>query len=762
MSKRTIHLKPTDKVCWNFLCKNRKKSFMVQLFLMQALVTLPSCLHAFVILPKPSPVSFSSSTRINLPSISQTQLSLNFFSKDESKDVQKASKSSRNSKKDLTRDCRVRIGSNVGSGSYGTVHLCQFLNKGNREDTVPYIAKRAWTEVDLLRRSKLDNDDAEIDDIDNDLGEKEKKKNRPREKAKRCEYYFHVEQHCFQKLNSLFEDQSGTQQTIQFPKYCGTYIDQEENHPWLVFDLISRRGQDEPALTLADAIKYDWSDQHESYSSNTKSHDHLFEIYQALNLSEKHEKSNKDESKVNFTLDTVMESLLNLMTQMHSKNIVHRDVKPSNLLCDPKTNQLILMDFGSAADMDPPSNQSMGSSLFSSLGIDASGGRIGLDSKDNIVAISPIYAAPELFVQWNKSPLSFDVFSCALLFCQLLFNLLEERSDAAFHQQLSENKYDLDLWLQQEFYKAKMRPRGIEDALIYLGERPGLWNLLREMLHINPERRISSNKALNRFQTILEQKKLGDYIDVERGDNDIEVVDGAFFQSVLDSMEICDVFPPEMESFDAGISSSLLNVRKASSTNILVEDEDDNFKTALIPKMIPRPLHYIATFQRSSSLGLILSEADSNENAEDEESISPKQLALWGQGIYDAEPGEVFIKSIVEGGQADSPEFKNIFQIGDRLRGVGDLPFLGGGFENVVTMLSNQPKNAKTVKLQFDRKSALLPDTISMGDSDSSASDEKKKNFVKPTGHNFVKIADQGAYSVRGRRKTQEDAFGEN
>ena len=48
---------------------------------------------------------------------------------------------------------------------------------------------------------------------------------------------------------------------------------------------------------------------------------------------------------------------------------------------------MVLIDFGSAADMDPPS-------------IGAFGKRIGLD--DTIVAISPIYSAPETFVKLGE------------------------------------------------------------------------------------------------------------------------------------------------------------------------------------------------------------------------------------------------------------------------------------------------------------------------------------------------------------------------
>jgi hypothetical protein len=96
-------------------------------------------------------------------------------------------------------------------------------------------------------------------------------------------------------------------------------------------------------------------------------------------------------------------------------------VKPGNLLC--ANEQLRLFDFGSAADLDPsPAPPGIGS-LFS-------GGtrRVGYD--EGFAAISPVYCAPEIFVKVNENPLSFDVFSAGLIMSQLMFNLLDERSES--------------------------------------------------------------------------------------------------------------------------------------------------------------------------------------------------------------------------------------------------------------------------------------------------------------------------------------------
>lgn len=96
-------------------------------------------------------------------------------------------------------------------------------------------------------------------------------------------------------------------------------------------------------------------------------------------------------------------------------------VKPGNLLC--ANQKLRLFDFGSAADLDPSPAPSGIGSLFS-------GGtrRVGYD--EGFAAISPVYCAPEIFVKVNDNPLSFDVFSAGLIMSQLIFNLLDERSES--------------------------------------------------------------------------------------------------------------------------------------------------------------------------------------------------------------------------------------------------------------------------------------------------------------------------------------------
>ena len=64
----------------------------------------------------------------------------------------------------------------------------------------------------------------------------------------------------------------------------------------------------------------------------------------------------------------------------------------------------------------------------------------------------------------------------------------------------------------------------------------------------------------------------------------------------------------------------------------------------------------------------------------DEEEDNP----LWKEATKDVVMGEVFVKEVVPGGQADE---LGIFEVGDRLQGIGELTFTDGGFERAVEMV---------------------------------------------------------------------------
>jgi serine/threonine protein kinase len=492
-------------------------------------------------------------------------------------------------------DTKFEVGQEIGRGSYGTVHLVSLEEDGN---TNTFIGKRPWKQDELK--------DA---------------KDSPKERASRCFYYWQVEDHCFAKIPPH----------PQLPPYFGTRRT-SDNTDWMIFGLV---GDDKgtPAPTLSDLMKLDGDSPQD-----------LINVGQALGCSTYSE-----------TLDTTLEALLTVLEHVHANKIVHRDVKPSNLLVHNGT--LLLMDFGSAADLEPTGFPQK---------------RRGLETGSR-VAVSPIYCAPEVFIDVFDHPTAFDMFSSGLLICQLVFSFLEERMDAAFRQQLGETDWDLNSWLSNEL-GSSLRPSGLDHALEYLAERQGLWTLLEHMLSEDPWKRPTATQALKRWRRILEGEG---------------PEDGPFFNMVIESMETCAI------------------------------------------PTVSRPLHFVATFARSQSLGLVLSEMD------DEEEDNP----LWKEATKDGVPGEVFVKEIVEGSQAEE---LGIFEIGDRLQGIGELTFTAGGFERAVEMLQDQPRAASNVRLHFDRirvrGNAAIP--------------------MIPSPDVEIHIEDLGAWSAKGKRKAQEDAFG--
>lgn len=233
----------------------------------------------------------------------------------------------------------------------------------------------------------------------------------------------------------------------------------------------------------------------------------------------------------------------------------------------------------------------------------------------------------------------------------MLFQFTDERTDAGFHQQLIAADWNLDTWLQAEM-QGKVVPIGLDDALLVLQKRPGLWRLLQDMLTSNPSNRISSMEALERWENI------------QQGVVDAKF-DGAFLMDVLESLDTCIVPPEPSTLFDDELSATMLISRQ-------------------------RPLHFVASFQRNNPLGLVLAESseswdyDEEEEDDEDDSIRRQNQQLWEQASSNALPGEVFVKGIVKGGQADR---MGVFLVGDRLQGVGELPLSEGGFEKAVTLV---------------------------------------------------------------------------
>ena len=187
------------------------------------------------------------------------------------------SSSSSSSKQNGLDASSITILDKIGSGSYGTVHYCQFnyensssnSNKKEHDDPTThdqnniafYVAKRAWTlaEVQEMNEKQSLNSYHGID-YENDGVTKEISKDslvtttttasststlkKLKEKVKRCNHYLNVEEHCLLKMQSKQSNKNNNDDDDDdgkkhLPNYVGRFQDCTDGHEWLVFDLIT-------------------------------------------------------------------------------------------------------------------------------------------------------------------------------------------------------------------------------------------------------------------------------------------------------------------------------------------------------------------------------------------------------------------------------------------------------------------------------------------------------------------------------------------
>ena len=528
----------------------------------------------------------------------------------------------------------IQIGPHIGSGSYGTVHT---VFPDGRE----CVGKRAWTLQEIQQQAP------ELD------------KAKQKDRAQRCAYYWMVEQHCFAKMAAH----------PGLPQFQGVAID-EDGVSWMLFEKIKnsngQTGGGGGTPSLQDLMDLDLAD-HQVHAENR-----LLHLSAELGVT-----PDGDTEYLAQIIDTVIEQTLQVLIHIHDHAIVHRDLKPSNLLVS--NGRIALIDFGSAADLD-------------TAGVLKK--NIGLSEK---VAISPIYAAPELFVDASlpRTAVNFDCFSAALIFCQILFQYLDERTDAGFFRQLAEANYSLDAWLETELSQ-DVRSSGLEQGLSVLALRPGLWKLLQNMLLADPRDRLTSKDALNEWKKIMRRIETGTV------GNHYEL-DSHYLADVLESLDLCTLADMEAMAYPES-----------------------------------RPLHYVATFRRGVPLGLMLAESDTDPP----DDMKEEDRARWKTIQKEGAPGQVFVQGVVPGSQADEI---GIFQVGDQLQGVGELPLGEGGFEKALELIQDQPRGSKFITLHLDRRPSALSQAL--GD-------------LAPLNVDGLSIIrDQGAWSSRGRRGSQEDRF---
>ncbi|KAJ9163382.1 hypothetical protein P3X46_023057 [Hevea brasiliensis] len=195
----------------------------------------------------------------------------------------------------------------------------------------------------------------------------------------------------------------------------------------------------------------------------------------------------------NRIIQTIMRQILFALDGLHSTGIVHRDIKPQNIIFSEGSRSFKIIDLGAAADL-----------------------RVGINYIPKEFLLDPRYAAPEQYIMSTQTPSApsppvatilspvlwqmnlpdrFDIYSAGLIFLQMAFpGLHTDSSLIQFNRQLKRCDYDLAAWRKSVEPRAgpELR-RGFE--LLNLDGGIG-WELLKSMVRYKARQRISAKAAL--------------------------------------------------------------------------------------------------------------------------------------------------------------------------------------------------------------------------------------------------------------------------
>lgn len=188
---------------------------------------------------------------------------------------------------------------------------------------------------------------------------------------------------------------------------------------------------------------------------------------------------------------TYLHMLLTGVQELHARGILHRDLKPNNLLLSRTQHTAKITDFGMATMIDPPSNADGDSSSAAS-------------KKRSIQVVTRAYRAPELFFGEDEYGVEVDVWSIGCIFAELL--LREPFFDGASDiDQLSlifkalgspgENGWEKASELPFFLRFKDTNPLPVKDQFPKELSSAGV-DLLSQLLQLDPKKRISVDDAL--------------------------------------------------------------------------------------------------------------------------------------------------------------------------------------------------------------------------------------------------------------------------
>ncbi|KAL9324977.1 hypothetical protein ACSQ67_005622 [Phaseolus vulgaris] len=195
----------------------------------------------------------------------------------------------------------------------------------------------------------------------------------------------------------------------------------------------------------------------------------------------------------NRIIQTIMRQILFALDGLHSTGIVHRDIKPQNIIFSEESRTFKIIDLGAATDL-----------------------RVGINYIPKEFLLDPRYAAPEQYIMSTQTPSApsvpvatalspvlwqlnlpdrFDIYSAGLIFLQMAFpGLRSDNSLIQFNRQLKRCDYDIVAW--RKSLEPRCSPelrRGFE--MLDLDGGIG-WELLKSMVRYKARQRLSAKAAL--------------------------------------------------------------------------------------------------------------------------------------------------------------------------------------------------------------------------------------------------------------------------
>eukprot|EP00192_Tetraselmis_astigmatica_P008809 CAMPEP_0117659130 /NCGR_PEP_ID=MMETSP0804-20121206/6261_1 /TAXON_ID=1074897 /ORGANISM="Tetraselmis astigmatica, Strain CCMP880" /LENGTH=662 /DNA_ID=CAMNT_0005465753 /DNA_START=305 /DNA_END=2295 /DNA_ORIENTATION=+ len=189
----------------------------------------------------------------------------------------------------------------------------------------------------------------------------------------------------------------------------------------------------------------------------------------------------------------ISEQLLEGLRAMHSTGVVHRDVKPQNVILSETDSRLKYIDLGAAADL-----------------------RVGINYVPNEFLLDPRFAPPQQYIMstqtpkappapiaallspvlWNlNNPDRFDMYSAGIMLMQVCFPpLRSDNAIMAFNKKLESYDYDLAAWRQGE---ERNFNREMQEAMRTVDLDGGhMWDLLTKLVVFKPNKRLTAAQAV--------------------------------------------------------------------------------------------------------------------------------------------------------------------------------------------------------------------------------------------------------------------------